>query len=106
ARTAATDGHLIVSYTPIGEGAASGVTYRFLSEASPDRGVHRITGAEVKHISAERRAELSANLSDNERETRLEGIPQLGTGPVFPLELIPTLVKPFRSEERRVGKEG
>ena len=98
ARTAATDGHVIVSYTPIGEGAASGVTYRFLSEASPDRGVHRIAGAEVKHISAERRAELSANLSDNERETRLEGIPQLGTGPVFPLELIPTLVKPFNPD--------
>jgi phage terminase large subunit-like protein len=95
ARTAATDGHLIVSYTPIGEGAAAGVTYRFLSEASPDRGVHRITGEEVKHISPERRAELSANLPDHEREARLEGIPQLGTGPVFPLELIPTCVKSF-----------
>jgi phage terminase large subunit-like protein len=98
ARTAATDGHIIVSFTPIGEGAASGVTYRFLSEASPDRGVYRIAGEEAKHISAERRAELAANLPDHERETRLEGIPQLGTGPVFPLELLPTLVKSFNPE--------
>ena len=98
ARTAATDGHLIVSYTPIGEGAAAGVTYRFLGEASPDRGVHRITGDEVKHISAERRAELSANLSENERETRLEGIPQLGSGAIFPLELIPLCVKTFNPD--------
>jgi phage terminase large subunit-like protein len=28
ARTSAVDGHLIVSYTPIGDGAAAGVTYR------------------------------------------------------------------------------
>jgi phage terminase large subunit-like protein len=98
ARTAATDGHLIVSYTPIGEGAAAGVTYRFLSEQSPDRGVHRIAGEEVRHISDARRAELAANLPDHERETRLEGIPQLGTGPVFPLELIPTLIKSFNPD--------
>jgi len=95
ARTMATDGRLIVSYTPIGEGGAAGVTYHFLSEPSADRGVHRIAGEEVKHISEERRAELAANLPDHERETRLEGIPQLGTGPVFPLELIPTLVRSF-----------
>src|SRR6185369_5290048 len=55
ARTTATDGHLIVSFTPIGEGAAAGVTYKFLSEPSSDRSVHRIAGAEVKHITAERR---------------------------------------------------
>jgi phage terminase large subunit-like protein len=99
ARTSATDGHLIVSYTPIGPGAAAGVTARFLTEASPDRGVHRITGDEVKHISEERRAELSANLSDNERETRLEGIPQLGSGPIFPHDLLSTCVKEFNPDD-------
>ena len=95
ARTSATDGHLIVSYTPVGEGAAAGVTYRFLSEPSADRAVFRIAGAEAKHISEARREELAAGYSDAERETRLEGTPQLGSGPVFPLELISTLVKPF-----------
>jgi phage terminase large subunit-like protein len=56
ARTAASDGHLIVSYTPVGDGAAAGLTYRFLSEPSSDRSVHRIAAAEAKHISAPRRA--------------------------------------------------
>jgi len=95
ARTTATDGHLIVSYTPVGEGAAAGLTYRFLSEPSADRSVHRITGAEAKHISEGRREEMSAGYSDAERETRLEGTPQLGSGPVFPLELLPGMIKSF-----------
>jgi phage terminase large subunit-like protein len=95
ARTSATDGHLIVSYTPIGEGAAAGVTYKFLSEPSSDRAVFRITGAEVKHISPERREELASGYSEHEIETRLEGIPQLGTGPIFPVELLPLICKTF-----------
>jgi phage terminase large subunit-like protein len=95
ARTIATNGHILVSFTPIGEGAAAGVTYRFLSEPSADRSVHRITGAEAKHISEARREEVAAGIPEHEKEARLEGIPQLGTGPVFPLELLPTMIKPF-----------
>jgi phage terminase large subunit-like protein len=95
ARTSATDGHLIVSYTPVGEGASAGLTYKFLSEPSSDRSVHRITSGEVRHISEARREELAANYAEHEREARLEGTPQLGTGPVFPLELLPAMVKTF-----------
>jgi hypothetical protein len=98
--------HLIVSYTPIGEGAAAGVTYKFLSEPVPttgcpqsDRAVFRISGAEAKHISPERREELASGYSEHEIETRLEGIPQLGTGPVFPVELPPVIVKSFNPNE-------
>jgi phage terminase large subunit-like protein len=98
ARTSASDGHLIVSYTPIGDGAAAGVTYKFLSEPSADRAVFRITGAEAKHISPERREELAEGYPEHEKETRLEGIPQLGTGPVFPLELLPALIKSFNPD--------
>jgi phage terminase large subunit-like protein len=99
ARTSATDGHLIVSYTPIGDGGAAGVTYKFLSEPSADRSVHRITSTEVKHITAERHEELSGGYSDAERETRLEGVPQLGSGPVFPVELLPGLIKSFNPDD-------
>lgn len=84
-----------MSYTPIGDGAAAGVTYKFLSEPSSDRAVFRITGQEAKHISPERREELASGYAEHERETRLEGIPQLGTGPVFPVELLPLLCKSF-----------
>jgi phage terminase large subunit-like protein len=99
ARTSATDGHLIVSYTPIGDGAAAGVTYKFLSEPSSDRAVFRISSAEAKHISAERREELASGYSEHEIETRLEGIPQLGTGPVFPVELLPLICKTFNPDD-------
>jgi phage terminase large subunit-like protein len=95
ARTSATDGHLIVSYTPVGEGAAAGLTYRFLSEPSSDRSVHRIASAEVKHISEARREELTAGYQEHERQARIEGTPQLGTGPIFPLELLPVVIKTF-----------
>jgi phage terminase large subunit-like protein len=98
ARTVATDGHLIVSYTPVGEGAAAGLTYRFLSEPSSDRSVHRIASAEVKHISDARREELTAGYQEHERQARIEGTPQLGTGPVFPLELLPAIVKSFNPD--------
>jgi phage terminase large subunit-like protein len=99
ARTSACDGHLLVSYTPIGEGAAAGVTYKFLSEPSADRAAFRITSEETKHITAARAEELAAGYSDAERETRLEGIPQLGSGPVFPLELLPGLVRSFNPDD-------
>ncbi|WP_445215680.1 terminase large subunit domain-containing protein [Bradyrhizobium sp. Pa8] len=98
ARTSATDGHLIVSFTPVGEGAAAGVTYKFLSEPSSDRAVFRIPSAEVKHISESRREELSSGYAEHEREARIEGTPQLGAGPVFPLELLPTVVKTFNPD--------
>src|SRR5205085_1250673 len=66
ARTSATDGHLIVSYTPVGEGAAAGLTYRFLSEPSSDRAVFRIRSDEVKHISEARREELASGYQEHE----------------------------------------
>jgi phage terminase large subunit-like protein len=99
ARTTATDGHLIVDYTPVGEGGAAGLTYRFLSEPSADRAVFRIRSEEVKHISEARREELGAQYTEAERETRIEGTPQLGAGPVFPLELLPTLIKTFNPND-------
>jgi phage terminase large subunit-like protein len=99
ARTSAVDGHLIVSYTPIGDGAAAGVTHRFLVEPSSDRAPFRITSIEAKHITAERRAELVGEYSDAERETRLEGTPQLGTGPVFPVELLSGMIRSFNPDD-------
>jgi phage terminase large subunit-like protein len=101
ARTAATSGHLMVSFTPVGEGAGGGVTYKFLSESSADRSPHHIHGEEAKHISPERREVLEVEFSDAERETRLEGTPQLGSGPVFPIELLSSLIKPTDRERLR-----
>jgi phage terminase large subunit-like protein len=93
ARGIAVNGRIAVSYTPVGPGAAAGLTYRFLSEPSADRAVFRITSDEARHITASRREEIGLALPDSERETRLEGIPQLGAGPIFPVELLPAITK-------------
>ncbi len=98
ARTSASDGHIIVSFTPIGSSGAEGVTYKYLSEHSPDRLAFRISANEARHISAERNAELAGEYSDAERETRLEGSPQRGTGPVLPIDRLPSLIKPFNPD--------
>jgi phage terminase large subunit-like protein len=99
ARTSASGGHIIVSYTPVGEGAAAGVTHKFLVEPSSDRVPFRITSTEAKHITVERREELAGEYSDAERETRLEGTPQLGTGPVFPVELLSGMIRSFNPDD-------
>jgi phage terminase large subunit-like protein len=82
ARTTATDGALIVTYTPI-QGAGA-LTHRFLKEPSPDRAEIRITAEEAQHITPERRAEMGAGYQEYERETRIHGIPAMGRGRVFP----------------------
>jgi phage terminase large subunit-like protein len=98
ARTSASNGHILVSYTPVGSSGAEGVTYKYLSEHSDDRVAFCIPGSEAKHITVERRDTLRHEYSEAERESRLEGTPQLGAGPVFPLELLPTVVAPFSVE--------
>jgi phage terminase large subunit-like protein len=90
ARTTATDGIIFLSYTPLKGGGE--LTYRFLNEYSPDRSDIRIEAHHVRHISAERRAEMEANYLPHEREARIHGIPQLGIARVFPFP-IETLLK-------------
>ena len=95
ARTSATNGILFLSYTPLKGGGQ--LTYRFLNEYSPDRVDIRITGADAKHISPERREELGEQYLPHEREARLEGIPQLGVARVFPFP-IESLMRNFNPE--------
>jgi phage terminase large subunit-like protein len=92
ARGAACDGHLIGSFTPAGPEGALGITQRFLAEPSPDRKIYFIRSADITHISAERLEQLGAEYGD-EAETRLEGQPRLGMGPMFPTELLPSLTR-------------
>jgi phage terminase large subunit-like protein len=85
ARTAATNGILFLSYTPLKGGGE--LTYRFLNEYNVDRADTRIEISHAKHISQERRAQLEENYLPHEREARIHGIPQLGIARVFPFPL-------------------
>jgi phage terminase large subunit-like protein len=82
ARTAATNGSFVVTYTAVGDAGSSDVTNRYLSEYSPDRVAIRIGLEEAQHIPPDRRATLAEEYGDS-AETRLEGMPQLGSGSVF-----------------------
>ena len=92
ARTTATDGILLLSYTPLKGGGE--LTHRFLNEYSPDRIDIRIEADQAKHISAERRAQLEEAYLPHEREARIHGIPQLGIARVFPFSL-ESLMRPI-----------
>jgi phage terminase large subunit-like protein len=95
ARTTATDGIIVVTYTPVlGEGA---LTHRFLKEPSPDRAEIRITADEAKHITPERRAVMEAGYQEFERDTRIHGIPAMGRGRVFPFQ-VEDLVRQFNPD--------
>jgi hypothetical protein len=93
ARTIATNGHILLTYTSVGEGASAGVTELFLTNPSTDRAAYCIAEEDIKHVSAARRAELEEQLPPHERDARMRGVPQMGTGSVFPLTLVNDAVK-------------
>ena len=99
ARTSACNGILMVSFTPVGASGGDGVTYKYLSEYSADRVAIRIPSEQGRHISAERRADLAAEYSDAERDARIEGHPQQGSTPVYPIELLPTIIKNINADD-------
>lgn len=83
ARIAARSGILYLTATPLL--GMSGVVRRFLNEASPDRAYVQMTIADALHISAEDRERIISGYPLHEREARINGVPMLGSGRVFPV---------------------
>jgi phage terminase large subunit-like protein len=98
ARTVASNGIILISYTAAGEDA-DGVDYRFFSTSSADRLVTFISADEAKHISEERREALAQELPEHEVQTRLHGTPAQGRGPIFDPALINNATRYFDLEE-------
>jgi phage terminase large subunit-like protein len=92
-RTAATGGLVFLTFTPLL--GMSEVVSRFLQEPSPDRHVTRMTIEEAPHIGLAERARILAGYRPHEREARARGVPQLGSGAVFPVSESALLVEPF-----------
>lgn len=53
---------------------------------NPDRAVIQATIADAGHFSPEQRAQIIASYPKHEREARVSGIPQFGSGRVFQIE--------------------
>jgi phage terminase large subunit-like protein len=92
-RTNATLGPSIMTFTPI-KGMSS-VVKRYLLEPSPDRAVITMTLADAEFYSAATRAAISDQYPEHERDARIFGIPAMGEGRVFPVDLEKIVVDPF-----------
>lgn len=82
-RTNATGGMVLITYTPLL--GMSRVTVRFIKEKSPDRHVTNMTINDAEHYSPEERAAIIASYPAHEREARVNGVPMMGSGRIFPL---------------------
>jgi phage terminase large subunit-like protein len=82
-RISATGGLVFMTFTPLL--GMSEVVRRFLSESSPDRGVTQMTIDDALHIAEGERARIIQGYPPHEREARAMGLPQLGSGRIFPV---------------------
>lgn len=81
-RTTATDGIVWLTFTPLK--GMSKVVHRFLKEGGPGRHVTTMTIDDVP-MPPERKARLLLQYPEHERASRLHGVPQFGSGMVFPV---------------------
>jgi phage terminase large subunit-like protein len=82
-RTNATGGFVMMTFTPLL--GMSDVVWRFVVQKSPGTHVTTMTIDDAAHFTAEQRAQIIASYPEHEREARTRGIPQLGSGRVYPL---------------------
>lgn len=82
-RVTATGGMVWLTFTPL-KGATE-VVNRFLLSESPDRHVTTITIDDALHIAPENRQQIIDGYPEHEREARVNGVPMMGSGKVFPI---------------------
>lgn len=82
-RTNATGGMVLLTFTPLK--GVSEVVRRFLMEKVPGTHITQMTIEDVEHYSPEQRQAIIDSYPLFEREARTKGIPQLGSGRVFPV---------------------
>lgn len=84
ARTTATGGFLMITFTPLK--GMTGISTRYREEFSPQRTYVQFGIDDVPadgHIPPERRAEIVASYPEHEREARSRGEPMLGSGKIY-----------------------
>jgi phage terminase large subunit-like protein len=84
ARTTATGGFLMITFTPLK--GMTGISTRYREEFSPGRTYVQFGIDDVPadgHIPPEQRAEIIASYPEHEREARSRGEPMLGSGKIY-----------------------
>jgi phage terminase large subunit-like protein len=82
-RTNATGGMTYITFTPLL--GITGVVRRFLLDHAPGTHITMMAIEDAHHYSAEQRAAIVGSYKSYERDARTRGIPQLGSGRVFPV---------------------
>lgn len=102
-RTNATGGIVYMTFTPL-QGMTDTVK-RFLIDKPPGTHVTTMTIMDAKHYSDEQRKAIIASYPAHEREARVNGVPTLGSGRIFPLSDEAISVAPFPIPEHwvRIG---
>ncbi len=87
------DGLMICTFTPLK--GMSAVVLTFLNEPSPNRFVLTLGFNDAPHLSPESRAKMLASFPPHERDARSKGIPQLGSGAIYPVPESEIIVPDF-----------
>jgi phage terminase large subunit-like protein len=82
-RTNAVLGPVFLTFTPLL--GMSEVVKRFMLDKVPGTHVTQMTIYDVEHYTPEQRLAIISSYPEHEREARTKGIPQLGSGRVFPV---------------------
>jgi phage terminase large subunit-like protein len=82
-RTNATGGMTFITFTPLL--GVTGVVRRFIIDHQPGTHFVQMGIEDAAHYSAEERAAIIGSYKPFERDARIRGIPQLGSGRVFPV---------------------
>lgn len=82
-RTNSTVGPVFLTFTPLL--GMSDVVKRYLLDKVPGTNVTQMTIDDVTHYTPEQRSAIVESYPEYERDARTKGIPQLGSGRVFPL---------------------
>jgi phage terminase large subunit-like protein len=92
-RTNATGGMVYVTFTPLK--GMSDTVKRFLVDKVPGTHVTTMTIHDAEHYTPEQRAAIIASYPAHEREARVNGVPTLGSGRIFPVTRESIEVAPF-----------
>ncbi len=93
-RTNSTVGPVFLTFTPLL--GMSDVVKRYLLDKVPGTSVTQMTIDDVGHYTQEQRAAIIASYPEYERDARTKGIPQLGSGRVFPIAEQELVCEPFQ----------
>src|SRR6185503_8521983 len=83
----------LITFTPLK--GITGVVKRFIIDKVPGTHVTQMTLEDAAHYTREQRAAIIATYPAFERDARTRGIPQLGSGRVFPIDQDELAVAPF-----------